>query len=127
MSGWLKLEKYIKSQNLNVLIIKEFIMPDMSISEYINWLTTNRLGEDLESRINKSGWEIEKAATKANIILTNRIRKNIPTLNYIAKTVINQIIEIANLDDFEPFKTVTDTLPHIKNIEEIISTHDNIY
>lgn len=126
MSGWSKLEKYIKSKNLNVLIIKEFIMPDMSISEYINWLTTNRLGEDLESRINKSGWEIKKAATKANIILTNRIRENVPTLNYIAKTVINQLIETANLTEFSQFKTTTDRLTHTKDIKEIISAHDNI-
>ena len=126
MSGWSKLEKYLKSKNLNILIIKEFIMPDMSVSEYINWLTTNRLGEDLESRINKSGWEIQKAATKANIILTNRIRENIPTLNYIAKTVINQLIETANLTEFSPFETITNELPTVKNIEEIISTHDNI-
>jgi len=126
MSGWSKLEKYIKSKNLNVLIIKEFIMPDMSVSEYINWLTANRLGEDLESRINKSGWEIQKAATKANIILTNRIRENVPTLNYVAKTVINQLIETANLKDFSQFKTITTTLNHTTDIEEIISTHDNI-
>lgn len=126
MSGWSKLEKYIKSKNLNVLIIKEFIMPDMSVSEYINWLTTNRLGEDLESRINKSGWEIQKAATKANIILTNRIRENIPTLTYIAKTVINQIVETANLTEFSQFESITNTLSVTKNIEEIISTHDNI-
>jgi len=126
MSGWSKLEKYIKSKKLNILIIKEFIMPDMSVSEYINWLTTNRLGEDLESRINKSGWEIQKAATKANIILTNRIRENIPTLNYVAKTVINQLIETANLTDFLPFETITKTLSLTKDIEEIISAHDNI-
>jgi hypothetical protein len=126
MSGWSKLEKYLKSKNLNILIIKEFIMPDMSISEYIDWLTTNRLGEDLESRINKSGWEIQKAATKANLILTNRIRENVPTLNYIAKTIINQIIETANLTEFLQFETATNTLPEIKTTEEIISAHDNI-
>lgn len=126
MSGWSKLEKYIKSKNLNVLIIKEFIMPDMSVSEYINWLTTNRLGEDLESRINKSGWEIQKAATKANIILTNRIRENIPTLTYLAKTVINQLIEISNLTNFSQFETVTDKLISNKNALEIIDQHDQI-
>jgi guanylate kinase len=126
MSGWSKLEKYIKSKNLNVLIIKEFIMPDMSVSEYINWLTTNRLGEDLESRINKSGWEIQKAATKANIVVTNRIRENIPTLNYVAKTVINQLIETANLTEFSQFKTTTDGLTHTTDIKKIISAHDNI-
>jgi len=125
MSGWSKLEKYIKSKNLNILIIKEFIMPDMSVSEYINWLTTNRLGEDLDSRINKSGWEIQKAAIKANIILTNRIRENIPTLNYIAKTVINQIIETSNID-FNQFDTPTNNLEITRDIEKIISFHDNL-
>jgi len=126
MSGWSKLEKYLKSKNLNVLIIKEFITPDMSVSEYINWLTVNRLGEDLESRINKSGWELQKAAVKANIILTNRIRENIPTLDYLAKTVINQIIESANLTHIPKFKTITDNLPQTQDIREIISTHDSL-
>ena len=126
MSGWSKLEKYIKSQNLNVLIIKEFIMPDMSVSEYINWLTTNRLGEDLESRINKSGWEIQKAATKANIILTNRIRENIPTLNYLAKTIINQLIEIGDLSNFPKLKTPTDNLEPTSDVLNIINQHDQI-
>jgi guanylate kinase len=125
MSGWLKLEKYIKSKNKNILIIKEFIMPDMSISEYVSWLTTERKEEELESRINKSGWEIQKAATKANIIITNRIRENIPTLNYLAKTTINQIIDLGNLN-IPKFKTPTDNLHDTKNHQEIISIHDNI-
>lgn len=126
MSGWSKLEKYIKSKNLNVLIIKEFIMPDMSISEYVNWLTTNRLGEDLESRINKSGWEIQKAAIKADIILTNRIRENIPTLDYVAKTIINEITKIANLHNFPIFSLPTDNFNKITDPKEIIMTHDSI-
>jgi guanylate kinase len=125
MSGWSKLEKYIKSKNKNILIIKEFIMPDMSISEYISWLTNERKEEELESRINKSGWEIQKAATKANIIVTNRIREYIPTLNYLAKTTINQIIDLGNLN-IPKFKTPTDSLIHTQNHEEIITTHDNI-
>ena len=125
MSGWPRLEKYIKSKYKNALIIKEFIMPDMSISEYIEWLKTERANEDLESRINKSGWEIQKAATKANLILTNRIRENIPTLNYLAKTVINQIIELANLDS-PKFKTPTNHLDLPQKSDQIILTHDNL-
>lgn len=125
MSGWSRLEKYINSKYKNTLIIKEFIMPDMSVSEYVDWLTQERKQEDLDSRINKSGWEIQEAATKANIILTNRIRQNIPTLNYLAKTVINQIIEVGNLD-IPKFETPTDNLNHIQDHEEIITTHDNL-
>ncbi len=126
MSGWSRLEKYIKSKYKNTLIIKEFIMPDMSVSEYIGWLTQERKKEDLESRINKSGWEIQKAATKANIIITNRIRKNIPTLNYLAKTIINQIIELSHLTELSKFKTPVDNLPKNHHPEDIISTHDSI-
>lgn len=126
MSGWSKLEKYLKSKNLNILIIKQFIMPDMSISEYINWLTNQRLGEDLESRINKSGWEIQKAAIKADIILTNRIRENIPTLSYLAKTIINQLIQIGNLTEINQFKTPTDNLIPQNDINQIISIHDSL-
>jgi guanylate kinase len=125
MSGWTKLEKYLKSKNKNILIIKEFIMPDMSISEYVSWLTNQRKEEDLESRINKSGWEIQKAATKADIILTNRIRENVPTLNYLAKTVINQIIEVANLN-LSKLTTPTDKLIKLNKTSEIITTHDNL-
>lgn len=125
MSGWSRLEKYVQSKYKNTLIIKEFIMPDMSVSEYVGWLTEERKQEDLESRINKSGWEIQKAATKANIILTNRIRQNVPTLNYLAKTVINQIIDSANLS-IPKFPTPTDNLNHTPNHEEIIITHDNL-
>lgn len=126
MSGWSKLERYLKSKNLNILVIKQFIMPDMSISEYINWLTNQRLGEDLESRINKSGWEIQKAAIKADIILTNRIRENIPTLSYLAKTIINQLIQIGNLTEINQFKTPTDNLIPQNDINQIISIHDSL-
>lgn len=125
MSGWPRLEKYIKSKYKNTLIIKEFIMPDMSISEYVTWLSKERKEEDLESRINKSGWEIEKAATKANLIITNRIRENIPTLNYLAKTIINQIIEFGNLNT-PRFITPTDNLNHTQSHDEIINAHDNL-
>ncbi len=125
MSGWPRLEKYIKSKYKNTLIIKEFIMPDMSISEYVEWLKTERANEDLESRINKSGWEIQKAAVKANIILTNRIRKNVPTLDYLAKTVINQIIELGNLN-MPKFKLPTDKLISTQKIDQIILDHDNL-
>lgn len=125
MSGWSKLEKYIKSKNLNTLIIKGFIMPDMSLSEYLNWLTEQRISEDLESRINKSGWEIQKAASKADIIITNRIRNNLPTLEYLAKTVINEIINISNLN-IPKFKIITDHLKQNSNPKEIISTHDSL-
>jgi guanylate kinase len=125
MSGWSRLEKYIKSKYKNTLIIKAFIMPDMSVSEYVGWLTQERKQEDLESRVNKSGWEIQKAATKANIIITNRIRENIPTLNYLAKTIINQIIELGKLN-IPKFETPTDNLNHVQDHEDIIITHDNL-
>ena len=125
MSGWPRLEKYIKSKDKNTLIIKEFIMPDMSVSEYVEWLKTERANENVESRINKSGWEIQKAADKANIILTNRIRKNVPTLDYLAKTVINQIIESGNLN-ISKFDTPTTHLNTSKKTEEIIAAHDDL-
>jgi guanylate kinase len=126
MSGWTKLEKYVKSKNPNVLIIKEFIFPDMTVSEYVEWLKEKRVNEDLDSRINKSGWEIKKAASKADFILTNRIRENIPTLTYLAKTVINQIKEISQHPDIPVYQTPTDNLPKNKNTEEIINSHDSI-
>lgn len=126
MSGWSKLEKYISSLNKNILIIKAFVFPDMTMSEYLDWIKQKRIGEDLESRINKSGWEIQKATQKTDFIITNRIRENIPTLTYIAKTIINQLIKTANLPNFPKFLTPTDKFKKTKDIKKIISLHDSI-
>lgn len=126
MSGWSRLEKYLQSKKLKLLIIKGFIMPDMSISEYLNWLTCQRLKEDLESRIRKSGWEIQQAASKADIILTNRIREDSPTINYLARSVINYLIRTANLTNYPKLTTPTDSLTESQSLK-IISAHDAIY
>ena len=127
MSSWLKIEKYLESlKDTKTLVIKIFIMPDMSFDKYLSWLKEKRVNDDLESRINKSGWEIQKAAQKADFIITNRIRENIPTLTYTAKTIINQLIEIAKLTNFKKLSTPTNNLNFTKNVPSIIKTHDSI-
>lgn len=127
MSAWSKIEEYIKSlKNQKILIIKLFITTDMNFHEYLTWLEKKRVNDDLESRINKTGWEIKKAPEKSDIIVTNRVRENIPTVTYSAKTIINQIIESANLVDFPKFLTPTDNLKPTNNTKEIINAHDSI-
>jgi len=94
MSGWSKLIKYISSlNNKNILVMKFFVLPDMSFLEYINWLKEKRANEDIESRINKSGWEIKKAPLKSDFIIINQIRNDISTLTPTAKTIIDQLFK----------------------------------
>jgi len=94
MSGWSKLIKYIASlENKNILIIKFFVLPDMSFLEYINWLKEKRANEDIESRINKSGWEIKKAPIKSDFIIINHIEENTDSLTKTAKTVVDQLFK----------------------------------
>ena len=127
MSSWSKIEKYLKSlKHLKTLVIKIFIIPDMNFDKYLSWLKEKRVNDDLESRINKSGWEIKKAAQRADFIITNRIRENIPTLTYTAKTIINQLIETAKLSDFKKIRTPTDNLIPTIDVENIITIHDSI-
>ncbi len=127
MSGWSKLEEYINTiKDKKVLIIKAFVLPDMSFAEYIDWLKYKRANDDLSSRISKTGWELKNAPQKADFIITNRIRENSPTLTYIAKTIINQLIETAKLSEFQKFITPTEKLSSTKKIKEVISIHDSI-
>lgn len=127
MSGWNKLEEYINTiKDKKILIIKAFVLPDMSFTEYIDWLKFKRANDDLNSRISKTGWELKNAPQKADFIITNRIRENSPTLTYIAKTIINQLIETAKLSEFPKFITPTEKLTSTKKIKEVISIHDSI-
>ena len=75
MSGWSKTEKYISTKQSNIFVLKIFVMPDMNFSDYKNWLIQKRSDNDLEPRLNKTGWELKKAPKKANFIVTNRIRE----------------------------------------------------
>jgi guanylate kinase len=126
MSGWEKLEKYVFSLNKNILIIKSFVLPHMDIHQYLKWLTQNRGAEDVESRINKSGWELKTAPKKADFIVCNRISTNIPTLTYTAKTIINLLIPFIKNSNFKKFSTPTDNLDYTKNISKIVKIHDSI-
>lgn len=127
MSGWNKLEEYINTiKDKKILIIKAFVLPDMSFTEYIDWLKFKRANDDLNSRISKTGWELKNAPQKADFIITNRIRENVPTLTYIAKTIINQLIETTNLSNYSKFLTPTDNLEKVSSIEKIITQHDSV-
>lgn len=126
MSGWEKFEKYISSLNKKILVIKAFILPHMDSHQYLKWLIQNRGNEDIESRINKSGWELKTAPKKVDFIVSNRIKTNSLTLNFSAKTIINFLIPFLINSPVKQFLTPTDSLKYTKNVTSIIKTHDSI-
>jgi guanylate kinase len=98
MSGWSKVEKYIKSiTEINIFSLKIFVVPDMNFSEYKNWLTEKRSNDNLRSRLDKTGWELKKAPKKSHFIVTNKITKDGENLTYTAQTIINQTIKLLSL------------------------------
>jgi guanylate kinase len=94
MSGWSKAEKYISINYPNIFILKIFIIPDMNFSDYKKWFLKKRNNNDIESRLNKTGWELKTAPKKADFIITNRIEKNTDSLTRTAQTIINQITDL---------------------------------
>lgn len=126
MSGWDKLEKYVLSQNKDILILKAFILPYMDTHQYLKWLIQNRGDEDIESRINKSGWEIKIAPQKTGLIIINRIKPNSPTLTYIAKTIINLLTDFVKNKNIKKFQIPTNKLRYTQNTINIIKSHDSI-
>jgi len=131
MSGWSKAEKYLKTITQNqIFTLKVFVLPDLNFSEYQNWLIQKRKNEDIDVRLAKTGWEIKKAPKKADFIVSNKIREDKKSLNLIAKTIINQISEILDYQDFPNFPpefTIDKKLKKTKDIETILSFHDSIY
>jgi guanylate kinase len=98
MSGWSKVEKYLKNiTEINVFSLKIFIVPDMTFSEYKNWIIKKRSSNELESRLAKTGWEIKKAPKKSHFIVTNKITKDGENLTYTAQTIINQTTKLLSL------------------------------
>ena len=91
MSGWFKAEKHISKINQNVFVLKFFVLPDMNFSEYKNWLIKKRNDNDLDSRLHKTGWEIQKAPKKTDFIIINHIEENTDSLTKTAQTIIDQI------------------------------------
>ena len=94
MSGWSKAEKYISTNHSNIFILKIFVIPDMNFSDYKKWLIEKRSDNDLESRLNKTGWELKKAPKKSDFIIINHIEENTDSLTRTAQTIINQITDL---------------------------------
>lgn len=126
MSGWPKIEKYLFSLNQDIILIKAFILPYMKISQYLKWLVKNRGNEEIESRISKSGWELKIAPQKTDLIISNRIENNIPTLTYTAKTTINLLSSFLKNYHIKKYSTPTDNLKFTRNIIKIVKTHNSI-
>lgn len=126
MSGWAKAEKYISKINDKILVLKLFIVPDMTFSDYKNWLAEKRKDNDFDSRLKKTGWELKKAPKKSDLIITNRISKNNESLTLTAKTIINQLLDFLENSPFEKFESPFDNHKKTKDVEHIIKTHDSI-
>lgn len=95
MSGWSKTEKYLKTINQsNILILKMFILPEMNFSDYQNWISKKRNDTDLESRIHKTGWEIQKAPKKTDILIINQFHPGNNSIEETSQNIIDQITEI---------------------------------
>lgn len=91
MSGWSKLEKYIKTVNQNIAVLRMFILPDMDFSDYKNWLSQKRNDHDLQSRIDKTGWELKKAPKKSDFLIINNFKEGNNSLEEISQNIIDQI------------------------------------
>jgi len=127
MSGWSKAEKYISTiTEKNIFTVKIFIMPDMTFSEYKNWLIEKRNDDNFNSRLVKTGWEIKKAPKKADFIITNRIKENSKCLTYTTQTIINQVLEFSSCQSFSQFPLPFSVSQEIFDIESIIKFHDLI-
>ncbi|MDD4937661.1 MAG: hypothetical protein PHX34_01410 [Candidatus Shapirobacteria bacterium] len=127
MSGWSKTEKYLSTiTQSQIFTLKIFVLPDMNFSEYKNWLVQKRSDNDLDSRLNKTGWEIKKAPQKADFIITNRIKKNSQSLTYTAQTIINQAIKLLNLSNIPEFPSPFNFNKELKDIESILALHNSI-
>ncbi len=126
LSGWAKAEKYISKINDKILVLKLFIVPDMTFSEYKNWLAEKRNDNDFDSRLKKTGWELKKAPKKSDFIITNRISKNNESLTLTAKTIINQLLDFLDNSPFEKFESPFGNHEETKDIEKIIKIHDSI-
>jgi guanylate kinase len=127
MSAWSKLEKYISNiRDIKIGIVKIFILPYMNFSDYKVWLNQKRT-DDVESRLTRTGWEIMKAAKKADFIVTNRIIENSNTLTYTTQAIINQILDfLPNLPDTSKFDLPFETKDDISDIESILTFHNSI-
>lgn len=129
MSGWSKAEKYISTiSQTNIFVLKIFVMPDMNFADYKDWLSQKRNDSDLNSRLDKTGWELKKAPKKADFIVTNRIRENSQSLTYTAQTIINQITDLLKTSEFSKFPTPFKTNQKFKkkDIDSILQFHDSI-
>jgi len=126
MSGWSKAEKYISTNHANIFILKIFVIPDMNFFDYQKWFIEKRNNDDIESRLNKTGWELKKAPKKADFIITNRIRENSPSLTYTAQTIINQITDLLKDPKISQFPTPFNIDQELEDTESIIQFHDSI-
>ena len=126
MSGWKKLEEYIFSLDKNILIIRSFVLPYMTLTNYLEWLIQNRINDEITSRINKSGWEIKIAPTMADFFISNRINSSIPTLTYSAKTIVNLLISFLKSNKIKKFSTPTDNLKPTLSVVKIVESHNSL-
>lgn len=126
MSAWTKVEKHVsKIENVKILTLKVFVLPNMNFSEYQNWLNQKR-DDDVDARMLRTGWEIKKAPKKADFIITNNIGQDTKNLTLTAQTIINELSEFLDEPLFEKFDSPFNTDKKIKDIEEILKIHNSL-
>ncbi len=125
MSAWTTLEEHVSKSDKNICVVKLFVLPHMSLNEYKLWLSEKR-NDNIKSRLQRTGWEIENAASKSDFIITNIIKKDSNCLNYTAKTVINELIDFLNQQKENKFELPFDKDDTVEDILEIINIHKSI-
>lgn len=91
-SGWPNVEKYLKDKRIPIAKLKIFVLASEKADYYFNvWLPNQpNPRDDLDYRKDRSGWEIWRAPDrdKADLIVTNPIRKGLAIVDYEAKALV---------------------------------------
>ena len=76
-----------------------FLLPEMRAQAYFNeWLPGHRPAGEVESRANRAAWEIFHAPVQAEVIVTNVMSSNRPTLKQEASDLMS-MMELVLKDD----------------------------
>lgn len=128
MSAWPLVEEYIAGQSdVKTFVLKLFVLPFISFSEYRNMLEQTR--DDVGSRLVRSGWEIAEAPNRADFIVTNRFRDTGDSLRYTAQAVVNHSLML--IPPQRGYDYALSSIPFeisrgIYEANDVVRHHDNV-
>ena len=126
ISAWSKMDRHLSTiTETKIKTIKIFVLPHMNFSDYQNWLSQKRT-DDVDARLLRTGWEIKKAAKKADFIISNRIDENSKSLTYTAQSIINQLLDFLPNTSIPKFNLPFEIKQELSDIESILTFHDSI-